>query len=106
MEVMGASQSTSCTGCGTRLKITDLLDHCEASWPEHHLLYFTCPHCRKTRHLKVRDHHIAIGYLDGAPGPRFVTQSEMVLPSLMVSRDQDAMELTLGDHAWVIHAKE
>lgn len=103
---MEALQSTSCTGCGTQLKITELLDHCEASWPEQHLLYFTCPHCRQMRHLKVRDDYVAIGYLDGAPGPRFVTHSEMVLPSLIVSTEEDAVELTLGDQTWFIRAKE
>ena len=103
---MEALQSTSCAGCGTQLKITELLDHCDASWPEQHLLYFTCPHCRQMRHLKVRDDYVAIGYLDGAPGPRFVTQSEMVLPSLIVSTEEDAVELTLGDQTWFIRAKE
>ncbi len=103
---MEALQTTSCTGCGTDLKITEVLDHCASSWPEHHLLYFTCPHCRQMRHVQVRDDHVSMGYLDGIPGPRFVTQSETVLPSLIVSTNEDAVELTLGDHVWIIHAKK
>ena len=78
------------------MKITELLDHCQASWPEHHLLYFTCPHCRQMRHLKVRDDYVAIRYLDGAHGPRFVSPREMVRRTLIAPPEEEAVYLPLG----------
>ncbi len=54
-------QNIACPACGAELKFTELFDHCGASWPEQRLLYFKCPECLETRHVKVRDDLVAVG---------------------------------------------
>lgn len=98
-------QKAACPACGAELKFTELLDHCGASWPEQRLLYFKCPRCLETRHVKVRDDRVAVGYLDGAPGPRFVTQKEIVHPGLTVSVKDAGIEVATDDRVWYIAAK-
>lgn len=104
--MLDSTQTFTCPGCSRELRIVEVLEHCDASWPEHHLLYFKCPGCRVKRHLKVRDGHLSVGHLDGLPGPRFVTSREITQPGLIVRSDRDSLEITLDEHVWVIPAKD
>ena len=104
--VNSGSETLNCTSCSAELSVPEVLQHCGASWPEHHLLYFTCPKCRDLRHIKVRDDHLAFGYLDGFPGPRFITQREVVVPGLSVRAEEYCIALALEGHGWIIDAKD
>ena len=104
--MLDSTQTFACPGCSRELKISEVLEHCDASWPEHHLLYFKCPGCRMKRHLKVHDDQVSVGYLDGFPGPRFVTSRKIIQPGLTVRTDRDSIELSLDEQVWVIPAKE
>jgi hypothetical protein len=95
----------TCPRCKTELQVEQVLDNCTESWPNQRWVAFSCPTCKKESHAQLQDGAIALGILDGAPGPSFSPESEMKLPGLKVASSGRGIACRLGERNYNFRAK-
>ena len=68
--------------CGHELGTEALLDAVVQWWPQQKWGLVVCPRCEASWHIEVHDELVAIGSLDGAPGPGFMADERRGVPGL------------------------
>jgi predicted RNA-binding Zn-ribbon protein involved in translation (DUF1610 family) len=76
-----------CPACGAACDAASVLAACTVSWPNQRWLLFECPVCGRDAHVEVSNGRLAIGSLDGAPGPCFFPTQTLALRGLQVTAD-------------------
>lgn len=94
-----------CPKCSTTYGITVVFDHCDVSWPNQQWLGFTCPTCDQFSHVEIAGERVAIGDIDGAPGPAFFPDDAVDVPGLAVEKKFRGLALTLGARRWQVKGK-
>jgi hypothetical protein len=74
-----------CPRCDASYDPSQLLAGCTVSWPNQKWLLFRCPGCKADAHVEVANGRLAIGELDGGPGPCFFPRQTLTLPGLKVA---------------------
>ena len=92
----------SCPHCSRPLTMAEVFDNCVRSWPHQSWLQFRCPDCAKCSHIHAVDCRIAIGSLDGFPGPCFIAHSHIGNFELRVSSAANGINLVVEDQSWFI----
>jgi hypothetical protein len=90
------SDRLSCPNCASTVTPGEALAAGSVSWPTQRWVLFTCPNCREPTHLLVRDGYIALGQLDGGPGPVWCATSEVIVPGFRVDRGTAGFAKTSG----------
>lgn len=75
-----------CTECNSEFSAQEILENSKTCWPNQGWIYFKCPTCKQYSHVQLKNGHLAIGKLDGAPGPCFCPSGEMEVPDLKVGK--------------------
>jgi hypothetical protein len=84
-----------CPHCTATHTPRQVLAACTVSWPNQRWLWFVCPACRKPSHVEVRDGTLAIGGLDGGPGPCFFPTENAAVDGLRVRAHPSGVRVTL-----------
>lgn len=87
MPVKAASARVPCRACRASFTPAQVFAACTVSWPNQRWLLFECPACQTGAHVEVTDGRLAIGSLDGGPGPCFFPDRTLALPGLKVTAD-------------------
>lgn len=68
-----------CPNCKKKIAIGQILESCSVAWPNQKWIWYDCKKCKYGCHVEVRENELAIGDIDGAPGPCFMeTDKSMV----------------------------
>src|SRR6186713_2075758 len=94
-----------CDSCGTRYSVEQLLSACRTSWPNQQWLLFEFARCSATWHVEVADGRIAVGELDGAPGPCFFPKEAAPVPGLHVLASPGGISVKHGKNTTFVPAK-
>jgi len=84
---MGRVARLKCPACATPHDPAAVLAACSVSWPHQKWLLFECPMCQKDAHVEVSNGTLAVGSLDGGPGPCFFPDQTLSVPGLKVTAD-------------------
>ncbi len=76
-----------CNQCNTKFNIEEIIDNCNVSWPAKSWTQFQCPKCNCMKHLELQNGSIKVGYVDGAPGPCFITEERFQNSNLKIACD-------------------
>jgi hypothetical protein len=88
-------EDVHCPACGHAYGPAQVLAACTVSWPNQRWLLFTCPGCGKAAHVEVSDGALAIGDIDGAPGPAFFPAQTVSVVGLGVVASGKGIAVTL-----------
>ncbi len=94
-----------CGACGEGYSVARVLATAEVSWPNQGWLYFTCAKCAASWHVEVSKGRIAIGELDGAPGPCFFAREKVSVPGLIVQVSERGISVRLDGKTTFVRAK-
>ena len=109
---MKPSARLSCPSCRTALTPREALVAGSVSWPTHRWVHFTCPTCGESAHLTVREGYLALGQIEGGPGPVWCATAEVHDPALRVDTEtggfakHTGISVRLGDEAFWYPAKD
>lgn len=95
----------SYVGCGFCMgeqTVREALDACFRSGPSQSLVAFRCPTCGEVNHLLVQKDSVREGYLDGFPGPAFVTKRAILLERFRVKCMGDCIAIKNVNLSWSI----
>lgn len=68
-----------CNHCTDEISVKAALDSAICCWPNQMWFIYRCSNCGNTNHVAIADSEVQEGYLDGAPGPCFITKSRVRL---------------------------
>jgi hypothetical protein len=94
-----------CRACGASLGAAQVLAACTVSWPNQKWLLFECPSCHGDAHVQVSNGRLAIGVLDGAPGPCFLADQTVALAGLKVTANAGGITVVLDGKRTRVPAK-
>jgi hypothetical protein len=94
-----------CPSCGASYDPAGVLDACKVSWPNQRWLLFECPGCQNDAHVEVSDGSLAIGSLDGAPGPCFFPTQTLALRGLRVTANAGGVTVVFKGNRTRVPAK-
>jgi hypothetical protein len=84
-----------CPACGVSYSPAQILAGCTVSWPNQRWLLFECPRCKGDAHIEVSNGSLAIGGIDGAPGPCFMPDQTLALRGLRVTASEGVVTVVL-----------
>ena len=90
-----------CDKCDSSLTVETVLENCSGSWPEQRWLAFVCPSCNLSMKAHVNSGRMAIGDIDGAPGPSFVESSSIDSQKLKVQKTARGLKCTWGERVFI-----
>lgn len=91
----------TCPSCREASPLEDVLAACTRAFSEQRWLLTDCPRCGAAFHLRPARGTLAVGTIDGGPGPCFIESSRVRTPGLTVSWSADHARITrsAGTHA-------
>lgn len=95
-----------CPHCKTGLTITQVLDASELCWPNKDWIGYDCPKCKVFSHAKLSETALALGELDGFPGPALIVSSRCTLSKVSVSWSEDGVKLKYGKTNKIVPARK
>lgn len=96
------SEYVMCNHCTTEITIKDALDDAICSWPNQMWFLYRCSGCENTNHIAIGSGEVQEGYLDGAPGPCFITKRRVALNDVKVSTSDDGIRVKSLNLSWEI----
>lgn len=94
-----------CLRCGQAYTVAELLALCEVSWPNQRWLGAVCKACNYRYHLEVSNGRVAVGDLDGGPGPCFFAKYSVAAPGFRVKPSMAGVRVRLGRLSKLVPAK-
>lgn len=99
------SNQLLCPACNKTLSPAEVLAACSVSFVPQSWLLFECPFCKEQNHALVNNGTIALGEIDGAPGPCLMTTSAQSNLNLKVKSTDSAITCTLDSKSYRFKAK-
>lgn len=100
-----AEATLPCLGCGGRWGVASVLDGCHVSWPAQLWLWFECPNCGHGSHVALSESRVAVGELDGAPGPCFYPTATAEAAGLQAVGNASGVVVTYARREWRVPTK-
>jgi hypothetical protein len=88
--------------CTTGISIKNALDDAICCWPNQMWFLYRCSACDTTNHIAICNGEVQEGYLDGAPGPGFMTKRRIPLDRFKASATDDGMRVKTLNLSWEI----
>ena len=95
-----------CPSCFFEVDVETILDNSIISWPNQSWIYFKCPACQNSSHIKIDNLSIETGLLDGAPGPCFVVCSKALIDDFFVDIKADGIVCRYKNQAYRFPARK
>jgi hypothetical protein len=95
-----------CPQCGLAMTPAQVILNSFASFPNRSWLLFRCPSCTATSHVHVGNGRLAIGDLDGVPGPTFLPVQSVAADQLTDKSSSDGILVELGDLCTMVPARQ
>lgn len=103
---MATESTLECPHCKAAVGVGSWIDAAKMSWPNQGWAYADCSACGRGSHLELGDGSLAIGDVDGGPGPCFFESSRVSVPGLKVASQSRAITCTLDGKTTNIAAKK
>lgn len=99
------AERLSCPVCGKNYSAAQIFDNCTVAWVGRDWIYFDCPACKDGAYIELGIDSVAIGELDGFPGPNFFAVSSIKVPNLLITKNSKGISLEFQGQRWLVPAK-
>ena len=94
-----------CDGCKAELTALQVLENGKWAFLEQHWIGFDCPQCSHYWLAEVSANSLAVGDIDGGPGPCFMEGSKVVVPGLSMKCSGDHLSCELDGKKFSFKAR-
>jgi hypothetical protein len=95
----------TCYGCKAELSVVQVLESGKFAFLEQGWIGFDCPRCTHYWIAEVSTNTLAIGDIDGGPGPCFMENSKVEAPGLTVNRSGNRLSCDFGGKKFSFKAR-
>lgn len=89
-----------CNHCTDEITVKNALDSAICCWPNQMWFIYRCSACDNTNNVAIASGEIQEGYLDGAPGPCFVTKRRVRLEDFKALTTDDGIRVKTLNLSW------
>lgn len=97
---IGENSFCTCYNCSRTFGAVEFLDSAHNYWAGLAIFSYRCPHCGALGEARAEPGSIWLGYSYAAGAAHFSAEDELALPGLLVGRQEEELELTLGELHW------
>ena len=96
------SEYLMCNHCTDEITVKAALDSAICCWLNQMWFIYRCTVCNQTNHVAIASGEVQEGYLDGAPGPCFITKRRVRLEDFKASASDDGIRVKTLNLSWDI----